>query len=44
MITNLMNAHIGYIEIERFKKRKYGDYCRALEEFALTHSPVILGV
>lgn len=39
-----MNASIGYLEIKKFKARKYKVYCGVLKEFCQYHAPVFLKV
>jgi len=41
MLINLMNANIGYFEIEKYKVNKYKMYCDTLKTFCKFHSPLI---
>ena len=39
-----MNASIGYLEIKKFKMRKYKAYCGAIKEFCQYHAPMFFKV
>ncbi len=41
MLINLMNANIGYFEIEKFKVNKYKAYCETMKNFCRLHSPAV---
>eukprot|EP00831_Metopus_contortus_P073686 TRINITY_DN67217_c0_g1_i1.p2 TRINITY_DN67217_c0_g1~~TRINITY_DN67217_c0_g1_i1.p2 ORF type:complete len:166 (+),score=28.65 TRINITY_DN67217_c0_g1_i1:166-663(+) len=41
LLINLMNANIGYFEIEKYKITKYRMYCEMLKSFCKLHSPML---